>query len=178
LEQAAARFRELDQGLRNASTVRAAAQTQAAAAYQQNVKAWGERQNDIFQSELKTRHPQLYANQRKMQDAAKSYLARTTGLTQEQLTAEWNRGRWRSAPEQMIIADAVGHEMARESMRGLNSKRAHTPPVSSYASRPRGAGDMDRVRDLERDLESAPNSNAALRIATKLHQARRDAGLV
>jgi hypothetical protein len=114
LEQGAARYRELDQGLRNASTVRAAAQTQAAAAYRQNVKAWGERQNDIFQSELKTRHPQLYANQRKMQDAAKSYLARTTGLTQEQLTAEWNRGRWRSAPEQLIISDAVAHEMARE----------------------------------------------------------------
>src|SRR5262245_46146152 len=48
LEQGAARFRELNQGLRNASTLRAAGQTQAAAAYQQSVSVWGKQQDDLF----------------------------------------------------------------------------------------------------------------------------------
>jgi hypothetical protein len=177
LSTAVDRFNGLQQGLQNASMVRAAAQTQAAAAYQEQVTAWGKQQDDIFQRELQGRHPALYADQKRMQAAAKSYLLRTTGLTEAQITAEWSRGRWRSAPEQMILADAVSHEMARESMRNLNAKQADMPPVSSYASRPRGAGDMDRVRDLERQLASA-TGNASLRIATQLHQARRDAGLV
>src|SRR5262249_21844413 len=178
LEQGAARFRELNQGLRNASTLRAAGQTQAAAAYQQSVSVWGKQQDDLFQNELKTRHPQLYADQSKMHKAAKSYLVRTTELTETQITQETNRARWREPREQVILADAVPQDNGREPMKNLNAKKAHTPPVSSYASRPRGAADMVLVRGLERDLENAPNANAALRIATRLHQARRDAGLV
>jgi len=77
----------------------------------------------------------------------------------------------------MIIADAVAHEMARESMRDLNAKKAYTPPVSSYASRPRGAGDLDQVRSIERQLDGATGQRA-LKLAQQLTQARRAAGLL
>jgi hypothetical protein len=166
----------LQQGLHNASTIRAAAQTQAAAAYQQQVSAWGAQQDKIFERELPTRHPHLAADKAKMHKAAEKYLLKTTGLTKQQITQEWNNGRWRSAAEQMILADAISHEMARESARDLNSKKAPVPPVQMPGTfRPRGAADMDQVRDLEDQLEGAKGQKA-LQLAMRLTQAKRATG--
>src|SRR5262249_31092686 len=125
------------------------------------------------------RHPDLAADKAKMHKRANEYLIKTTGLTKEQITREWQNGRWRSAPEQMIIADAIAHEAARESMRELPSKRAPVWPVQRPGNfQPaRGAGDLDQVRALERQLEGATGQQA-LKLAKALTQARRAAGLL
>jgi len=106
------------------------------------------------------------------------YLIKTTGLTQEQIAQQWNNGRWRSAPEQMIIADAIAHEAARESMRNLNAKRAFSPVQAPGAYQPtRGAADLDQVRAIERALDGATGKRA-LELGRQLIQAKRAAGLL
>jgi hypothetical protein len=175
LSTAVDRHNALQQHLQNAGTIRAAHQQQAAYAHQAQVDKWASAQDDLFNRQLAERHPQLAADTARMQRAAKDYLKRTTGLTESQITREWRNGRWRSAAEQMILADAVSHEMARASVRDLGLKRQQVPPVQRPGvDRPRGAVNEDQMRDVERQLESA-KGDRALRLATKLHQMRRAA---
>jgi hypothetical protein len=67
--------------------------------------------------------------------------------------------------------------MGKDSMRDLNSKRAPVPQVQRPGvHRPAGAFAMDQIADLERQLDNA-TGNQSLKLATKLHQLRREAGL-
>jgi hypothetical protein len=151
-------------------------QAQQAAAQRQ---AWNEQQDAAFQNALASRHPQFSSDsgRTKLQRLAREYLEKDLGLSKQQIDAEWSRGALRSAGAQMMLADAVAHRAAKESMRDLNSKRAPVPEVQRPGvHRPAGAGAMDRIADLERQLANA-SGNQSIKIATKLFQARREAGL-
>jgi hypothetical protein len=142
--------------------------------------AWNEQQDSAFQNALASRHPQFSSDtgRAKLQRLAREYLEKDLGLTQQQIDAEWSRGALRSAGAQMMLADAVAHKAGKASMLELNSKRAPVPPVQRPGTfRPAGAGAMDRIADLERQLDSASGGNQ-VKLMTKLHQARREAGLV
>jgi hypothetical protein len=177
LNEASRRFNELEAVVNNANTVAAAQQQQIAAARQAQVDQWAQGQDDQFNRQLASRHPQLAANPDKMRSAAKEYLKRTTGLTDQQIAREWRAGRWRSAPEQMILADAVAHQMGRDSLKALPSKRVHAPPpLAPGVYRPRGADAEADIGRLQRELDSAPTLRQQLAISTKLAQAKRAAG--
>jgi len=142
-------------------------------------QAWNEQQDAAFQNALASRHPQFSSDtgRTKLQRLAREYLEKDLGLSKQQIDAEWTRGALRSAGAQMMLADAVAHKAGKESMRDLNSKRAPVPPVQRPGTyRPAGAGAMDRIADLERQLANT-TGNQSLKIATKLFQARREAGL-
>jgi hypothetical protein len=141
--------------------------------------AWNEQQDAAFQNALAGRHPQFSSDtgRTKLQRLAREYLEKDLGLSKQQIDAEWQRGALRSYGAQMMLADAVAHRAAQESLRDLNSKRAPVPEVQRPGvHRPAGAGAMDRIHDLERQLDNA-RGTASVKIATKLFQARRDAGL-
>jgi hypothetical protein len=177
LNEASHRFNELESVVRNANTVAQASQQQIAQARQQQIDQWGASQDDIFNRALAQRHPQLAADSSRMQKAAKQYIRQTTGLTDAQITQQWRAGRWRSAPEQMILADAVAHQMARESMK--NVRRAHAPPpVAPGVYRPRGADSAADISRLEREIADAPTLKQQQALALRLTKARRAAGLL
>jgi hypothetical protein len=171
------RFRELQQ-------VRAAGEQQIAARAavnnQQQVTAWANQQNEIFQRELKTRHPEYStdAGLQKLQSAAKRYMQEDMGLSQDEINRQWSGGgALRSAAAQIALADAVAWKLARESVsqKALAAHRAPVPRVQvPGVSRPRGAYNEDQMRDVERQLADAKGERA-LRLATKLSQMRRAA---
>ena len=141
--------------------------------------AWNEQQDSAFQNALASRHPQFASDtgRAKLQRLAREYLQKDLGLTPQQIDAEWSRGALRSAGAQMMLADAVAHKAGKASMLELNSKRAQIPQVQRPGvHRPAGAGAMDRIEDLQRQLANA-TGNQSVKIATKLFQARREAGL-
>ena len=141
--------------------------------------AWNTQQDEAFQNALASRHPQFASDEgrTKLQRLAREYLEKDLGLSKQQIDVEWSRGALRSAGAQMMLADAVAHRAAQESMRDLNSKRAPVPEVQRPGvHRPAGAGAMDRIADLERQLANS-TGNQSVKIATKLFQARREAGL-
>jgi hypothetical protein len=177
LAEASNRFNELEAVVRNANTVAAAQQQQIAQVRQQQIDIWAKSQDDQFQRALAARHPQLAADTDKMQKAAKRYLRETTGLTDAQIAQQWRAGRWRTAGEQMIIADAISHQMARDSLKNLPSKRVHAPPpVVPGVYRPAGADAEADIGRLTRELENASTQRQQLAIARKLTQAKRAAG--
>jgi len=142
--------------------------------------AWNTHQDEAFTRELAKRHPQFASDEgrTKMQRLAREYLEKDMGLTKQQIDAEWKGGALRSFAAQVMLADAVAHRAAQESLRDLNSKRAPVPEVQRPGvHRPAGAGAMDRIADLERQLANA-TGNQSVKLMTKLHQARREAGLV
>src|SRR6516162_9371100 len=141
--------------------------------------AWNEQQDAAFQSALASRHPQFSSDtgRTKLQRLAREYLEKDLGLSKQQIDAEWSRGALRSAGAQMMLADAAVLKAGKESMLDLNSRRAPVPPVQRPGTyRPAGAGALDRIADLERQLANA-TGNQSVKIATKLFQARREAGL-
>jgi hypothetical protein len=142
--------------------------------------AWNTQQDDAFTREIAKRHPQFATGEgrTKLQRLAREYLEKDMGLTKQQIDAEWQRGVLRGYGAQVMLADAVAHKMAQESLLDLNSKRAPVPPVQRPGTfRPAGAGALDRIADLERQLDNATGQQS-VKIATKLTQARREAGLL
>jgi hypothetical protein len=141
--------------------------------------AWNEQQDTAFTKELARRHPQFASDEgrTKMQRLAREYLEKDLGLTKQQIDAEWKGGALRSASAQLMLADAVAHKAGKESLRDLNSKRAPVPEVQRPGvARPRGLENMDRIHALQQDLKNA-TGNQSLRIATRLQQEMRAAGL-
>jgi hypothetical protein len=101
------------------------------------------------------------------------------GVSEEEVSQLWRSGALRAVQTQMILARAGAWELAQEraaiAREQLADKRAPIPPVQRPGvARPRGAGAEGDVRALSQQLENA-TGNAALRIATKLTQARRRA---
>jgi hypothetical protein len=176
-KEAVAQFAQLQQDRQLREAVISQHQVQQATAQR---AAWNEQQDTAFQNALASRHPQFSSDtgRTKLQKLAREYLEKDLGLSKQQIDAEWSRGALRSAGAQMMLADAVAHRAAQESMRDLNSKRAPVPPVQRPGThRPAGAGALDRIADLERQLDNA-TGNQSVKLMTKLHQARREAGLV
>jgi len=175
LNEASRRYNELESIVRNANTVAVAQQQQIVQARQAQIDQWAQQQDDAFNRALAERHPQLAADPSKMQKAAKNYIRGTTGLNDAQIAQQWRAGRWRSAPEQMILADAVAHQMGRDSLKSL--KRVHAlPPVAPGVYRPAGADAEADIGRLQRELDNAPTQRQQLAIARKLTQAKRAAG--
>jgi hypothetical protein len=143
-------------------------------------QAYNEQQDAAFTKELAKRHPQFASDEgrTKMTRLAREYLEQDMGLTKAQIDAEWKGGALRSFGAQVMLADAVANKLAKESIRDLNTKRAPVPQVQRPGvHRPAGAAAMDRIADLERQLDNA-TGNQSVKLMTKLHQARREAGLV
>jgi hypothetical protein len=176
-QEAVAQFAKLQQDRQVREYAISQHQAQVATAQR---AAWNEQQDAAFQNALASRHPQFSSDtgRTKLQKLAREYLEKDLGLSKQQIDAEWSRGALRSAGAQMMLADAVAHRAAQESLRDLNSHRAPVPPVQRPGvHRPAGAGALDRIADLERQLDNA-TGNQSVKLMTKLHQARREAGLV
>jgi hypothetical protein len=142
--------------------------------------AWSKQQDAAFERVLKDRHPQFDndTGRAKLKRLANEYLQKDLGLTPQQIDAEWQGGQLRSAAAQVMLLDAIALKAAKASTLDLNSKRAPVPPVQRPGvHRPAGAGALDRIADLQRQLDNS-TGNQSLRIATKLTQAKREAGLL
>jgi hypothetical protein len=142
--------------------------------------AWNEQQDAAYQREVAKRHPQFTSDEgrTKLQRLAREYLEKDLGLTKAQIDAEWRGGALRSAAAQLMLADAAVLKGGKASMLDLNSKRAPVPQVQRPGVfRPRGADMGDRIADLERQLDNS-TGNQSVKIATKLTQAKREAGLL
>jgi len=174
--RAIARSKELYE-VQQARAMQHAAQYQAqtaAARYQYN-KAEDEKFNEALKRELPA-----FANGKAkavLREAAREEL-RSMGLTDEQIRHEYNWGSLRSAPAQMLVAKAAVGRLAKNARVQLAEARAPVPPVLTPGTvRPRGAGDIEKVRGLERQL-SAAKGTAALKLGAQLTRARRAAGLI
>jgi hypothetical protein len=103
---------------------------------------------------------------------------RSYGMSDQQIAREFNHGQLRSAEAQMMLAKAATQRLIKENRIRMASKRAPIPPVQTPGtSRPRGAGDMERVRQLETKLAGAKGTGA-VKIAQQLTQAKRAAGML
>jgi hypothetical protein len=70
------------------------------------------------------------------------------------------------------------HLDAQERAKNVASKRVHAhQPQAPGVYRPAGSAALDDVRALERQLGDARSDREALRLATRLTQARRAAGM-
>jgi hypothetical protein len=100
------------------------------------------------------------------------------GFGNDELNAAWD-GQCgfsvRDARAQRLILDAYRWRQARAKAQAVT--KAPVPPVMRPGvARPRGGGDLEAVARLERELRTA-SGDRAVKLATKLHQARRSAGM-
>jgi hypothetical protein len=103
---------------------------------------------------------------------------RSYGMSDQQIAREFNHGQLRSAEAQLMLAKAATHRLIRENRIRMASKRAPIPPVlAPGVSRPRGAGDIENVRALERQLAGA-KGRKSLDLAQQLTRAKRAAGML
>ena len=100
------------------------------------------------------------------------------GFGNDELNAAWDGQRGfsvRDARAQRLILDAYRWRQAQA--KAKNVTKAPVPPVMRPGvARPRGGGDLEAVARLERELRTA-SGDRAVKLATKLHQARRSAGM-
>jgi hypothetical protein len=172
------RYDELRSYAQQASALRTASQTNAANARQQQINAWGQQQDALAQQKIKADMPEYAddAGWRKLQQATLRAL-KSTGLTQEQIDREWAAGRWRASEEQVLLSRLGREQLLREAKQRLNEHKRVPPVQQPGMYRAAGAGAMDEVRSLERQLDGATGQRA-LQIARQLTQARREAGLL
>jgi hypothetical protein len=180
LTEAVQRAAGLQRVAANAAEVRTVKQASLTLARQAQVEQWSATQDAAFAKHVQEHRPEFAseAGQVRMQKATLGYLQRTTGLSEQEIKQRWRAGQWRSTPEQIVLVDAVSHDLAKQSMRDLNSKRAYTPPVTPGAARPRGADAEQSIQELERKMANASSVQQQLKWSTKLTQARRNAGLL
>jgi hypothetical protein len=174
--KAVARSQELFE-LRQGRALQAAAQQQAQAVAARS--QYNEAQDTRFEEALKKELPEFATGdaRKALNKAAKEEL-RSYGMTDQQIGREYDYGQLRSAEAQMMLAKAAVHRLVRENRIAVASKRAPLPPVQTPGTaRPRGAGDMERVRDLQGQLANA-RGRKSLDIAQKLTRARRAAGML
>jgi len=180
LQEAVQRAAGLQRVAANAAEVRTVKQASLTLARQAQVDQWCAAQDAAFDKHVKENRPEFATDsgQSHMQKSTREYLRRTTGLSDQEITQRWRAGQWRSLAEQKVLLDAVSHDLAKQSMRELNSKRAYTPPVHPGAYMPRGADSERSIEGLERQLANASTVQQQLRISAKLTAARRSAGLL
>jgi hypothetical protein len=156
---------------------------QHAAQYQAQTAAARSQFNDAqdarFEEMLKKELPEFSTGdvRRALNKAAKDEL-RSYGMTDQQIAHEYDHGQLRSAEAQLMLAKAATHRLIREKRIAMASKRAPIPPVlAPGVSRPRGAGDIENVRALERQLAGA-KGRKSLDLAQQLTRAKRAAGML
>ena len=178
LGEAERRYYGLQAHMQQAAQVRNAAEVNANHARQQQIAAWAEQQDNAAQSAIKAELAEFSSPDgwKKLQAATRRALQESTGLSDQELTQHWNAGRWRSVPEQKMLARLGRDQLAREGMKRLNEHKRPIPPVTPGAYQTPG-GDMDQVRAIERQLDGATGLQA-LKLAKQLTQARRAAGLL
>jgi hypothetical protein len=110
--------------------------------------------------------------------SATRQMLRDVGFQEGEVSSAWNGEgglSLRDGRVQQVIADAVRWRQA-QAKKNLVMK-APVPPVQKPGVyRAAGSGDFETVQRLQKQLETA-SGNAAVKLATKLHQARRQAGM-
>ena len=176
--QAIQRDQELNAGRQQAALIRQGQQAQAAQAQQASFNAWANQQDTQAEAAIRDEMGiKSDAAWKELQQATRRALRESTGLSDQQLGAAWQQGRWRSLPEQRMLARLGRDQMAREGMKRLNEKREYLPPVRPGLHRPAGASEGDRVAELERALSNATGQRA-LKLGQQLIQARRAANML
>ena len=164
------------QRLNELRLVRTAAQQNIAAVRQQQLDQWSRGEDQRFWGVLEKKYPALAKDPAKLHRATSDYLKRTTGLSEQQITAAWKAGKWRSAGEQVILLDAVVSDMARNGRKELAAHRALLPPVQRPGTyRPAGADAESDIGALERRMQNA-KPREQIRLAARLTAAKRAAG--
>jgi hypothetical protein len=180
LQAADNRFGQLQATRQQLRQVDTAQKIQVAEVQQAQAAAWLEQRNAgqdaEFQRMLEAEMPQFAKGKAReeLMTAAKRLMS-----SQPDVVADYHRGGpARSAGVQMQMAKAAAYDVLQRRSGELASKRAPIPPVQRPGvHRPAGAGALDRIADLERQLDNA-TGNQSVKLMTKLHQARREAGLV
>jgi hypothetical protein len=173
-QQYAARAAEL----RNQRQAREVQANQVRAQYhRQQVAAYAEREDAKFSDWVAAEVPEFSTaeGKRRLSAAAREVL-KSTGLSDAEITQQWQSGHLRPFGFQKVIAEAARWKMARESMR--NVQRQQLPPVQkpgTLAGRARDGGAAEEVQRLERDLRNATSTRQQLLIAGKLQRAKREA---
>jgi hypothetical protein len=133
-----------------------------------------------FNKWLGATHPNYSkgARRNELTQAVKSYLREDLEMDDRAIEFHYKTsGQLRSLAAQKALAQGAMFKLMQASAKNLANKRVPPPPVQRPGTyRPTGADAEDSVRALERQLESATGERA-LRIATKLTQAKRAAGL-
>jgi hypothetical protein len=179
LQTADNRFGQLQATRQQLRQVDTAQKIQVAEVQQAQAAAWLEQRNAAqdaeFQRMLEAEMPQFAKGKAReeLMTAAKRLMR-----SQPDIVADYHRGGpARSAGVQMQMAKAAAYDVLQQRSGELASKRAPIPPVlRPGVHRPAGANAMDRIEDLQRQLANA-TGNQSVKIATKLFQARREAGL-
>jgi hypothetical protein len=175
LPQAVARDNELFQGLQHAGQIRSAQAVQAQQVQRARLEQWGQQQDSQARAAISKDFPQYASDEAyaRLRSAAPRALAKL-GINQAEANRLWHDGTLRSVPAQRMIAKLASLELAQD----RTANRAAVPPVQRPGvSRPRGAGDMDAVRNLENRMANARSERESLRISVALSNARRAAGL-
>ncbi len=120
-----------------------------------------------------------------LSDPAKAHVMRSgvrtmlneLGFGNDELTRAWNGESGFSVRDhraQRLIRDAFLWRQAQSKAKQVT--RAPVPPVQRPGTYRPGAGDVETVQRLQRELEGA-TGDRAVRLATSLHRARRAAGM-
>jgi len=172
------RYQELNNGLQQAALIRQGQQAQVAKVQQAQYDRWASQCDDAARAAITRDMPEYGSDAAfgRLQKASRKALEKV-GLSKADMDALWANGTLRSVPAQRMIAKLADAELRAERMKELNSHK-RVPQVQTPGTyQPRGAGDIDQVRALERQLDGATGQQA-LKIAKSLTQARRAAGLL
>jgi hypothetical protein len=175
LKAGRARIAEIAE-IRQGRALQAAVQHQAQAAAARS--QFNDAQDARFEQMVAKELPEFSKGdaRRALSKAAKEEL-RSYGLTDQQISHEYNNGQLRSAEAQLMLAKAAVHRLVRENRIAMASKRPVPPVLTPGTSRPRGAGDIENVRALQRQLAGA-KGRKSLDLAQQLTRAKRAAGLL
>jgi len=167
---AVAQFAKMQEDRQLREHVVAQYQTQQATAQR---AAWAAAEDVKFNQWMSEAHPEIKAKGRaELEAAAREMLT-------DDIRASYNEyGEARSFSAQKLIAEAAMWRVAQAKAKDFVKHKAVPSTQAPGVYAPRGAADMDRVADLQRELENAPNQRQALRIAQRLTQAKRAAGLL
>jgi hypothetical protein len=130
-----------------------------------------------FKGWLDRTYPDIARDDRKigqLQRAANEIM-RETGMSEAQITHEWNFGQLRSPPAQQMLTHAAYARMMQRSAQSLRNHRQRIPqPQAPGNWQPAGNDYAEDISKLERQLQTQ-SGRAALTTATKLTQAKRRA---
>jgi hypothetical protein len=115
-----------------------------------------------------------------MRQGVQRMLLTDFGFGKEELAKAWDGQSGFSLRDhraQRIIADAYRWRQAQANAKSIASKKVPVPPVQKPGTyRPAGADGQADIARLQRELDGATGARA-LKIATRLQQARRSAGM-
>jgi len=172
------RYQELHAGLQQTALIRQGQQAQVAKVQQAEFNRWASQSDEAARAAITADMPEYGSDAAfgRLQKASRKALEKV-GLSKADMDQLWANGTLRSVPAQRMIAKLAHAELQAEARKGLNAHRAVPRVQTPGTYQPRGAGDIDQVRALERQLDGATGQQA-LKIARQLTQARRAAGLL